>query len=216
MNAVTHIENVIQSTGKETILSVVDVRFEEFNGEAVRFPIVVVNGERIPVTAIADIARYTGLDKSNLFNLIERHELLKEWSVLIRATMADGKEHKALALTVDGLIALIFKISDKRIKNEKRRENVFAFRKWAIPAIRRVLLAEHIDSHGLPFTSQEMNVIFEMIKHYEKTKSVNTYQLLKKTLQKVYPDIILCDNEAMDKIIKHLGNQMMFDFTRKN
>lgn len=49
-----------------------------------------------------------------------------------------------------------------------------------------------------------MNAIFEMIKYYEKTRSANTYQLLKKTLQKVYPDIVISDSEAMEKVIKQL------------
>jgi hypothetical protein len=93
------------------------------------------------------------------------------------------------------------------VKNVERQERILAFQRWAIPTLRKIMFQEryHLDSDRIPLTAQEMNAIFEMIKYYEKTRSTNTYQLLKKTLQKVYPDIVISDSEAMEKVIIQLG-----------
>lgn len=133
--------------------------------------------------------------------------LLKEWSVMVIMTMTDGKNYEVMALTLDGFIGLMVKINPKRVKNVERQERILAFQRWAIPTLRKIMFQERyrLDSDRIPLTAQEMNAIFEMIKYYEKTRSANTYQLLKKTLQKVYPDIVISDSEAMEKVIAQLG-----------
>ncbi|MCR4293828.1 MAG: phage antirepressor N-terminal domain-containing protein [Candidatus Kuenenia sp.] len=206
MKSLLNLEDVKEGFGRQKALKPVDVRFEEFNGKPLRIAIVVMNSERIPVVSLSDIADYLGHDKKNLWRLIDEDTLLKEWSVMVVMTMTDGKNYEVMALTLDGFIGLMVKINPKRVKNVERQERILAFQRWAIPTLRKIMFQERyrLDSDRIPLTAQEMNAIFEMIKYYEKTKSSNTYQLLTKTLQKVFPDIVLSDQETMEKVITQL------------
>ncbi len=193
----------------ENALVPIDTRYEEFNGEPIRISIISDNGEKVPLISLTAISAYTGHDKKGLWNLINGDLLIKEWSTMVVMTTVDGKKREVLALTLDGFIGLMVKINPKRIKNIERRERILAFQRWAIPTLRKIMFMEkyHLDSDRIPLTAQEMNVIFDMIKYYEKTRSTNTYQLLQKTLQKVYPDFVLSDRESMDKIVTQLKLQ---------
>lgn len=207
MESLARLEEVREMADRQRALKPVDVRFEEFNGKPLRVAVVVISGERVPVVSLSDIADYTGHDKKNLWRLINEDLLLKEWIFTVVMTMTDGKNYEVMALTLDGFIGLMVKINPKRVKNVERQERILAFQRWAIPTLRKIMFQEryHLDSDRIPLTAQEMNAIFEMIKYYEKTRSTNTYQLLKKTLQKVYPDIVISDSEAMEKVIIQLG-----------
>ncbi|MDG6004981.1 MAG: hypothetical protein E3K29_03945 [Candidatus Brocadia sp.] len=207
MESLVKFEDVMEGFDRQGALKPVDVRFEEFNGKPLRIAIVAINGERVPVVTLSDITNYLDCRKEVLWRLIDGDTLLKEWSVIVVTTMTDGKNYEVMALTLDGFIGLMVKINPKRVKNVERQERILAFQRWAIPTLRKIMFQEryHLDSDRIPLTAQEMNAIFEMIKYYEKTKSANTYQLLKKTLQKVYPDIVISDGEAMEKVIKQLG-----------
>ncbi|MDN3512320.1 MAG: phage antirepressor N-terminal domain-containing protein [Candidatus Jettenia sp.] len=206
MESLVKFEDVRKGFDRQKALRPVDVRFEEFNGKPLRIAIVAISGEKVPVVSLSDIAGYTDHDKKNLWRLLNEDMLLKEWSVTVVMTMTDGKNYEVMALTLDGFIGLMVKINPKRVKNVERQERILAFQRWAIPTLRKIMFQEryHLDSDRIPLTAQEMNAIFEMIKYYEKTRSANTYQLLKKTLQKVYPDIVISDSEAMEKVIKQL------------
>ncbi|WKZ17516.1 MAG: phage antirepressor N-terminal domain-containing protein [Candidatus Jettenia sp. CY-1] len=206
MESLVKFEDVRKGFDRQKALRPVDVRFEEFNGKPLRIAIVAISGEKVPVVSLSDIAGYTDHDKKNLWRLLNEDMLLKEWSVTVVMTMTDGKNYEVMALTLDGFIGLMVKINPKRVKNIERQERILAFQRWAIPTLRKIMFQEryHLDSDRIPLTAQEMNAIFEMIKYYEKTRSANTYQLLKKTLQKVYPDIVISDSEAMEKVIKQL------------
>ncbi len=200
-----------QFVSQEKALVPVDTKFVEFNGQPVRFAIVLINGDKIPVIALSDIAVFLGYHKEKLWRYVDEDLLLKEWSTSTRMLTVDGKNREVMALTIDGFIGLMVKINPKRIKNIERQQRILAFQRWAIPTLRKIMFQEkyHLDSDRLPLTAQEMNVIFEMVKYYERTKSSNTYQLLKKTLQKVYPDIVLADKESMDKVVTQL--KLQFD-----
>lgn len=207
MESLVKFEDVREGFDRQKALKPVDVRFEEFNGKPLRIAIVAISGEKVPVVTLSDIADYLDYHKEVLWRLINGDTLLKEWSVIVVTTMADGKNYEVMALTLDGFIGLMVKINPKRVKNVERQEKILAFQRWAIPTLRKIMFQEryHLDSDRIPLTAQEMNAIFEMIKYYEKTRSANTYQLLKKTLQKVYPDIVISDSEAMEKVITQLG-----------
>lgn len=196
-----------QSNGKEKALVPVATKFEEFNGEPVRIGIVAIAGEKIPVISLSDISDFLKSDKKNLWRLIEEDMLLKSWSTMVMMTTVDGKNREVIALTLDGFIGLMVKINPKRIKNLERQQRILSFQKWAIPTLRKIMFQEkyHLDSDRIPLTAQEMNVIFEMVKYYEKTKSANTFQLLQRTLQKVYPDFVLSDKEEMEKAVGQLS-----------
>lgn len=206
MESLVKFKDVMEGFDRQEALKPVDVRFEEFNGRPLRIAIVVISGERVPVVSLSDIADYISYPKGALWRLIDGDTLLKEWSVIVVMSMTDGKNYEVMALTLDGFIGLMVKINPKRVKNVERQERILAFQRWAIPMLRKIMFQEryHLDSDRIPLTAQEMNAIFEMIKYYEKTRSANTYQLLKKTLQKVYPDIVISDSEAMEKVIKQL------------
>lgn len=210
MESLVKFEDVREGSDRQKVLKPVDVRFEEFNGKPLRIAIVAISGEKVPVVSLSDIASYTDHDKKNLWRLINEDLILKEWIFTVVMTMTDGKNYEVMALTLDGFIGLMVKINPKRVKNVERKERILAFQRWAIPTLRKIMFQEryHLDSDRIPLTAQEMNAIFEMIKYYEKTKSANTYQLLKKTLQKVYPDIVISDSEAMEKVIKQLELKM--------
>ncbi|NUN23961.1 MAG: hypothetical protein HUU09_10920 [Candidatus Jettenia caeni] len=207
MESLVKFEDVREGFDRQKALKPVDVRFEEFNGQPVRIAIVVICGEKVPVVALSDIAQYIGHQKDSIWKLINGDMLLKEWSVISVMEMTDGKNYEVMALTLDGFIGLMVKINPKRVKNVERQEKILAFQRWAIPTLRKIMFQEryHLNSDRIPLTAQEMNAIFEMIKYYEKTRSANTYQLLKKTLQKVYPDIVISDSETMEKVIIQLG-----------
>lgn len=207
MESLVKFEDVKEGFDRQKALKPVDVRFEEFNGKPLRIAIVAISGEKVPVVSLSDIADYISYPKEALWRLIDNDTLLKEWSVIVVMSMTDGKNYEVMALTLDGFIGLMVKINPKRVKNVERQERILAFQKWAIPTLRKIMFQEryHLDSDRIPLTAQEMNAIFEMIKYYEKTRSANTYQLLKKTLQKVYPDIVISDSEAMEKVITQLG-----------
>ncbi len=209
MESLVKLEDVMAGFDRQKALKPVDVRFEEFGGKPLRIAIVVMSGERVPVVSLSDIAEYLGHDKKGLWRLIDKDMLLKEWSVMVIMTMTNGKNYEVMALTLDGFFGLMVKINPKRVKNVERQERILAFQRWATPTLRKIMFQEryHLDSDRIPLTAQEMNAIFEMIKYYEKTKSANTYQLLKKTLQKVYPDMVISDSEAMEKVIAQLGLQ---------
>lgn len=207
MESLVKLEEVREMADRQKTLKPVDVRFEEFNGKPLRVAIVVISGERVPVVSLSDIADYLSHPKEALWRLIDGDTLLKEWSTIVVTSTVDGKNREVMALTLDGFIGLMVKINPKRVKNVERQERILAFQRWAIPTLRKIMFQEryHLDSDRIPLTAQEMNAIFEMIKYYEKTRSTNTYQLLKKTLQKVYPDIVISDSEAMEKVIIQLG-----------
>ena len=196
-----------QINGKEKALVPVATRFEEFNGEPVRIGIVAIAGEKIPVISLSDIAGFLDYHKEKLWRYIDEDLLLKEWSTITRMVTVDGKNREVIALTLDGFIGLMVKINPKRIKNLERQQRILSFQKWAIPTLRKIMFQEkyHLDSDRIPLTAQEMNVIFDMVKYYEKTKSVNTYQFLQRTLQKVYPDFVLSDKEEMEKAVGQLS-----------
>lgn len=210
MESLVKFEDVMNGFGRQETLKTVDVRFEEFNGKPLRIAIVAISGERVPVVSLSDIADYLDYHKEVLWRLIDNDTLLKEWSTIVVTTTVDGKNREVMALTLDGFIGLMVKINPKRVKNVERQERILAFQRWAIPTLRKIMFQERyrLDSDRIPLTAQEINAIFEMIKYYEKTKSANTYQLLKKTLQKVYPDIVISDSEAMEKVIKQLEFKM--------
>ncbi len=210
MESLVKLEAVMEGFDRQKALKPVDVRFEEFSGKPLRIAIVAISGERVPVVSLSDIADYLNHPKEALWRLIDGDALLKEWSVIVVMSMTDGKNYEVMALTLDGFIGLMVKINPKRVKNIERQERILAFQRWAIPTLRKIMFQEryHLDSDRIPLTAQEMNAIFEMIKYYEKTRSANTYQLLKKTLQKVYPDIVISDSEAMEKVIAQLGLQL--------
>lgn len=207
MESLVKFEDVREGFDRQRALKPVDVKFEEFNGKPLRIAIVVIGGESVPVVSLSDIADYISHPKEALWRLIDGDTLLKEWSTIVVTSTVDGKNREVMALTLDGFIGLMVKINPKRVKNVERRERILAFQRWAIPTLRKIMFQEryHLDSDRIPLTAQEMNAIFEMIKYYEKTRSTNTYQLLKKTLQKVYPDIVISDSEAMEKVITQLG-----------
>lgn len=78
-----------------------------------------INGERVPVVTLSDIADYLDYHKEVLWRLINGDALLKEWSVIVVTTMTDGTNYEVLALTLDGFIGLMVKNQSK--KGEKCR-----------------------------------------------------------------------------------------------